>query len=83
MRDDLVKIFYAEYTKHLNKLQSQQDQTLKGYKSEQTKLTTERANIIQAIKDGMPADLLKDDLLAVSDHLEKLSTILKAKPTSD
>ncbi len=83
MRDDLVKIFCAEYTKHFNKLQSQQDQTLKGYKSEQTKLTTERANIVQAIKDGMPADLLKDDLLAVTDRLEKLSVILKAKPTSE
>ncbi len=83
MRDDLVKIFCKEYTKHFNKLQSQKDQTLKGYKSEQTKLTTERSNIVQAIKDGMPADLLKDDLLAVSDRLEKLSTILKAKPTSE
>ena len=83
MRDDLVKIFCAEYTKHFNKLQNQQNQTLKGYKSEQTKLVAERTNIVQAIKDGMPADLLKDDLLAVSDRLEKLSTILKAKPTSE
>ncbi len=83
MRDDLVKIFCAEYTKHFNKLQSQQDQTLKGYKSEASKLTTEHANIVQAIKDGMPADLLKDDLLAVTERLEKLSIRLKAKPTSE
>ncbi len=83
MRDDLVQIFCAEYTKHFNKLQGQQDQALKSYKSEQAKFTTERANIVQAIKDGMPADLLKDDLLAVSDRLEKLSDILNAKPTSE
>ncbi len=69
MRDDLVKIFCAEYRKHFNKLQGQQDQALKSYKPEQAKLTTERENIVQAIKDGMPADLLKDDLLAVSDRL--------------
>jgi len=83
MRDDLVKIFCAEYTKHFNKLQGQQDQTLKGYKSEASKLGKERANIIQAIKDGMPADLLKDDLLAVTDRLEKLDVILQAKPKTE
>jgi DNA invertase Pin-like site-specific DNA recombinase len=83
MRDDLVKIFCKEYTKHFNKLQGQQDQTLKGYKSEASKLDKERANIVQAIKDGMPADLLKDDLLAVSDRLEKLDALLKAKPKSE
>jgi len=83
MRDDLVKIFCKEYTKHFNKLQGQQDQALKSFKSEQTKLVAERTNIVQAIKDGMPADLLKDDLLAVTDRLEKLSGILKAKPKSE
>ncbi len=31
----------------------------------------------------MPADLLKDDLLAVTDRLEKLADILKAKPKSE
>jgi len=46
-------------------------------------LVAERTNIVQAIKDGMPADLLKDDLLAITDRLEKLTVILKAKPKSE
>jgi len=79
MRDDLVKVFCAQYTKHFNQLQSQRDASHRSYKSEATKLNSERANIIQAIKDGMPADLLKDDLLAVTDRLEKLDVILKSQ----
>jgi len=56
MRDDRVKIFCAEYTQHFNQLQSQRDASHRGYKSEVTKLNSERANIIQAIKDNLPAE---------------------------
>ncbi|MES9993990.1 MAG: recombinase family protein [Candidatus Thiodiazotropha sp.] len=80
MRDDLLKVFCEEYTRHFNALQNQQDQALKAYQSEQAKLAKERENMIQAIKDGVPADMIKDELKALSDRLEELETLLKTKP---
>jgi len=62
MRDDLMEIFCEEYTRHMNSLQNQKDRALEAYKAEQAKLFKERENIIQAIKDGVAASLVKDEL---------------------
>ena len=51
MRDDLVEVFCKEYTRHMNILQGQQNQTLKTHKQEQARLSKERENIVSAIKD--------------------------------
>ena len=82
MRDDLLKVFCAEYTKHFNELQSQHDQSLKAHRAEAAKLAKERENIIQAIKDGVAVDLIKDDLERSSERLKELETLLEATPTS-
>ena len=82
MRADLVKVFCKEYTRHMNALQSQQDQTLKTYRSEQAKLSKERENIIQAIKQGVSVDLIKDDLESVSGRLKELDKLMQNKQKS-
>ena len=82
MRDDLVKVFCEEYTRHMNTLQSQKDQNLTSYTNEQTKLFKERENIIQAIKQGIAADLVKDDLEKVSSRLKELEALLSNKSWS-
>ncbi len=79
MRDDLVKIFCEEYTKHWNELQRAKDQTLLATRAEQAKLTKEQSNIIQAIKEGVPAAQIKDELRIISERLEELERLLKAK----
>ena len=75
-------MFCAEYTKHFNELQSQHDQSLKAHRAEAAKLAKERENIIQAIKDGVAVDLIKDDLERSSERLKELETLLEATPTS-
>ena len=77
MRDDLLQVFCEEYTKHMNTLRSAQDATLKRYKSELTKLSKEKGNIVQAIKDGIPASMVKDDLTNLTARQEELEDLLE------
>jgi len=79
MRDDLVKVFCEEYTKHWDELQRNQDQTRKIYRSEYAELTKEQENIIQAIKDGIPAHQIKDELEAVTRRREELGPLLEVQ----
>ncbi len=81
MRDDLVDIFCKEYTKHMNTLISAQNSDVKRYRREKAKVTREKANIIQAIKDGVPADMIKDELEAISERAQELEAKLAAAGT--
>ncbi len=76
MRDDLVQVFCEEYMRHMNSLRSAQSATLKRYKMEQRKLAKEKENIVQAIKDGVPASMIKDDLIRVANRQEELEELL-------
>ena len=83
MRDDLLQAFCDEYTKHMNRLVARQGQVLRQYTSEQAKLEKEREQLIQAIKDGVPGALVKDDLIRVTDRQEELKKLIAthdAKP---
>jgi site-specific DNA recombinase len=77
MRDDLVKVFCEEYTRHMNELQARHEQSLTSHPSEQAKLLKERTNLVQAIKGGIAPDLIKDDLEAVSKRLKELEEFIK------
>ncbi len=77
MRDDLVEVFCAEYQKTLNELRSTQRATLKKQNAELAKLDKEKANIIQAIKDGVPAALIKDELEQISKKQEELKALVE------
>ena len=77
MRDELVQVFCDEYKKHTNHLRSLQQSTLKKHETKLSKLEKERANIIQAIKDGVPADLIKDELEKISERQSELKTLIK------
>ncbi len=74
MRDDLVEIFCAEYACHMNALRSAQNAALARQKSDMTKIAREKENIIQAIKDGVPASMVKDELEQVSAKLDELAS---------
>ena len=75
MRDDLVQVFCDEYARHMNALRAAQNAALASRQAEATKLTKERENIVQAIKDGVPASMIKDDLARVSARLDELSAL--------
>ncbi len=78
MRDDLVEAFCKEYTRHINALRSAQNAELKRLRSEQAKLVKDKENIIQAIKDGVPAAMVKDELQRVSERQDELKELIAA-----
>ena len=51
----LCEEFCAEYTRFLNELRSEKNASLIAAKAEHEKLANEKAHLIQAIKDGVPA----------------------------
>ena len=75
MRDELVQVFCDEYARHMNALRAAQNAALASRHAEAAKLTKERENIVQAIKDGVPASMIKDDLVRVSARLEELAAL--------
>ena len=72
MRDDLLQIFCEEYTRALNALRRAQDSALGEAKAEMEKLSKERANILKAIREGIGAALVRDDLERIAARLDVL-----------
>jgi site-specific DNA recombinase len=72
----LLAEFCDEYTRYLNKVRSEKNATLGATKSELAKLVKARDNIIQAIKDGVPASEVKDDLARITARREELEALL-------
>ena len=68
----LCKIFCEEYTRHLNRLRNEKNANLSQARHELAKAERERERLIQAIKDGIPAAELKDDLARNTKLREKL-----------
>lgn len=80
MREELVSVFCAEYTKHINHLQSLQNAKRAALHSELAGARKERENLIQALKDGIPASMVKDDLKHASDKIAQLERTLSKQP---
>lgn len=80
MREELVSVFCKEYTKHLSSLHSQANSQRKSLESQRESLLKERERLIQAIKDGIPASMVKDDLESVSGSIESAEQALKVQP---
>ncbi len=66
MAPALLEEFCTEYTRHLNALRNEKNASLIAAKAELTRLAKERLNLIQAIKDGVPASEVKDDLARIT-----------------
>lgn len=80
MQEDLVGIFCTEYTKHINILHQQNNAIQERHRKELNSLEKERKNLIQAIKDGVAAALVKDDLERVMARKEEVEQAL-SKPS--
>ena len=70
----LLEEFCDEYTKHLNRLRSEKNAGLAAANAELSKLAVQKERLIQAIKDGIPASELKDDLASITTRRETLET---------
>lgn len=82
MREELVEVFCKEYTSHLNMLNNQKSAIQKRHRSELATLEKERVNLIQAIKDGVPAVMIKDDLERVTTRHDEITALLAAEPAN-
>ncbi|MGE0132384.1 MAG: recombinase family protein [Blastocatellales bacterium] len=76
MRDDLVQIFCEEYASHLNRLRAAQETALDEARAERDKLLKARANVVQAIREGIAASLVKDELESIAARLEVLEKVI-------
>ncbi|MGC1507117.1 recombinase zinc beta ribbon domain-containing protein [Ketobacter sp.] len=80
MHEDLVSVFCVEYTKHLNHLHANANKQRTTLETQRANLMKERERLIQAIKEGIPASIVKDDLESVSERIERAEQALTNKP---
>lgn len=73
---ELFETFCAEYKKRLAALTSQQNTQFKQAKTKLAKLAKQKDNIMQAIKDGLPASEFKEELLANAQERERLNSLV-------
>ncbi len=78
MRSELVELFCAEYTKHMNTLIAAQHGEVKRLKSEQSKIAKEKQNIIEAIKRGIDPDMVKGELEAIKQREADIEVKMEA-----
>ena len=76
MDSDLLAEFCAEYTAHLNRLRGEQYASVLNAKNELGRLERNRANLIQAIRDGIPASEVKGDLARIATRRAELESIV-------
>jgi site-specific DNA recombinase len=76
MREDMIEVFCAEYTKRMNELLKSKDAHVERYKSELSQCRKERENLVQALKDGVPASMVKDDLETACKRIEELEELI-------
>ena len=65
MHPDLVKEFIDEFHREFNRLAAERDHARNRAQRDLERTTREIGRIIQAIKDGVPAMTLKDELMAL------------------
>jgi hypothetical protein len=73
----LLEEFCAEYTAHLNRLRGEKNASRAAAKAELGKLERDRDRLIQAIKDGVPAAEVKDDLARIAARRDELEALLE------
>ena len=79
MRDELLTVFCEEYTKQINSLHAAQNAVLKRQKREVEKLQKEKDALVKSLREGIPAELIKDDLIKVSAQIEERQEFLATK----
>src|SRR5687767_12513103 len=65
MRRDLFEDFCREYVRELNRLRMEHRAGLSSARTELTRVESEIRKLVQAIKDGVPALSIKDELLSL------------------
>ncbi|MCB9987722.1 MAG: recombinase family protein [Rhodospirillales bacterium] len=75
--DEMCAAFCDEYTRHINELRMARNATINSHRKELEKLAKEKAKIVDAIKNGVPASEILDDLNRIIARREELEAILE------
>ena len=78
MQPKLLKLFCEEFTKRTNELRREVSANVVGYKAEITKLERARKRCIEAIKNGVPGEEVKDEMIAIRERRLELEALLEA-----
>jgi Cupin domain len=70
--------FCEEYIRQRNALHGARNAQLSGARVEHAKLARDRERLIQAIKDGVPAAEVKDDLARIAARRDELEALLES-----
>ena len=76
MDQALLSEFCKEYTNHLNRLRGERNASRGAARNELARIAKQRDNIIQAIKDGVPASEVKEELVRLAARREELEASL-------
>jgi hypothetical protein len=64
LRKDFFEEFCREFAKEMNRLRMEQRASLSGAKRELERIEARRRKLVQSIMDGVPAAVVKDELIA-------------------
>jgi len=78
MRRDLFEDFCREYVRELNRLRMEHRAGLSSARTELTRVEREIRKLVQAIKDGVSAVSIKDELLSLESRKVELQSRLEA-----
>jgi site-specific DNA recombinase len=78
MQPEAYKAFVDEFTKEYNIRASQEEITRKNLNLELEKIQTEQNKLIEAIKAGIPGEMVKDEMLALKERRSAITEKLKA-----
>lgn len=76
MHPELFEVFCKEYTAHMKQLSQQQNTHIEQANRKLAKLTKDKTNLIEAIKQGIPACEVKGDIIRIAAEREKVETYL-------
>lgn len=77
MDPELTAVFCKEYTEHLNRLRHGQRDAVAGHRRELAKLEREQARMVAAIKEGMPAEMLREEAERIAARMDVLKQCLE------
>ncbi len=82
MHPDCVREFVKEFHKEINTLEAEQGSERRNIMRCLSKVDRELANIVQAIKNGVPALSLKDELYSLEERKQDLEKSLNRIPSN-
>ncbi len=83
MDPELCALFCKEYTEHLNRLRRTRIDATANQRTELAQLERERIRMVEAIKNGVPAEMIKEDAERISSRMEVLKSALSNEPAAE